>query len=101
MVRKWLNVGIAEKSGVNVGLCGAGTESSFAVHSLFKVLATVVHSYVDRLQGLKPPVSSNSVVAALAATHKSKRTRSWLHLEWVRFDNHSEAANIPYGGMLR
>jgi hypothetical protein len=46
-VRKWLNVGMSEKLGVKSVYAAWTRNSSFTVHSLFKVLATVVHNYVD------------------------------------------------------
>jgi hypothetical protein len=46
-VGKWRNVGMSEKRGVESVYAAWTRNSSFTVHSLFKVLATVVHSYVD------------------------------------------------------
>jgi hypothetical protein len=46
-VREWLNVGMSEKLGVQSVYAAWIRNSSFMLHSLFKVLATVVHSYVD------------------------------------------------------
>ena len=42
--RKWLNVGMSEKHAVELVCVRPAPNFSFAVNSLFKVLATVVHS---------------------------------------------------------
>jgi hypothetical protein len=43
-VRKWLNVGMSEKPDLESVYVAPAPKSSFAVNSLFKDLATVVHS---------------------------------------------------------
>jgi len=71
-IRKWLHVGMSEKLGVKSVYAAWTRNSSFILHSLFKVLATVVHSYVDPtdFRGCESPRhQSNAGLAVKAATY--------------------------------
>jgi hypothetical protein len=74
-VHKWLNVGMSEKPGNQVRYVASVPKSSFVINSLFKDLATVVHSGA-RQGGCSRDISAISVLCTRTVSQERRARNS-------------------------